>query len=178
LGLGSWRSLEHVNSSESHATYHSAHVHCGQRMQSVQVVEGRVWSGLLRLVGTGVIWAKGMVRAGKSSGLSLICQFITEATCGHGPQGHHGIKASFGLRFVARASCTGHCGTKANFGRGVDRLEPSVGRKAGFASSSPVSSIIVIVIIVTGVIGHRHCYHRRRCHHRHRCWCTSPVSSL
>ena len=117
--------------------------------------EGSVRSGLgqSRFVGTGAIMVKDVVRVGKVSGRSLICRFVTEAKCGHGPQGHHGIKASFGLRFVARASCTGHCVTKANFGQKVDRCKPSVGTNA------------------------RRC----RCHHRHcchRCRCTLPVSSL
>jgi len=64
---------------------------------------------------------KDMVRAGiVRSEPDLICRFVTEATCGYGPLGHHGIKASFGLRYVARASCTGHCGTKADSGKNID----------------------------------------------------------
>ena len=43
------------------------------------------------------------------------------ASMSHRPLSHHGTKASFGQRFVVRASRTGHHGRKANFKQKVGR---------------------------------------------------------
>jgi len=133
----------------------------------------RVNQGLLALGHYGQRYGQGgrIVR----SEPDLICRFVTEATCGYGPLGHHGIKASFGLRYVARASCTGHCGTKAN--RLISRTTSRHGGKFRIIVAGVIIvSLSSLLSFVAGV--HRWC---------HRgvivvivvicCRCTSLVSS-